>query len=295
MQLVITEGSLKGHHVLVVQSVAPKKNPKVFRFLDLPAEIRTIIYGHLFNETGEIRIDSHKPPRQPRRAVRSTFRTGYRCGSRAKENLKWDRVNGKWLGQKPSALTILGVNKLIFQEAGAIMYGDNTFTFTRASEAQIFLGGIGHMRTLLRTVRFRGIVGMKDMASVFNKLKDAKQLRTIEIAHESLCGAYYYGSRYPRPRVDGHDAQALCQALGPLTKVLHKAQTNGESSHNVLDVINVYSERGVGRCYDCGVGRPCVRKGRTRCQTECDNADAHLTEIMQECKTRIAKLLRIEL
>lgn len=293
MQLIITEGALKGHHVFVVQPVTSQGKTKVFRFLDLPAEIRTMIYGHIFEESGEIRMATYKPPRQPRRSVRWSFHSGqYR--SKGHGDLQWDRDQGKWLNQEPSALTVLGVCKLVFQEAAPMVYGSNTFLFHRVLDADVFLGRIGRMRRHLRTIKFQGSAyGMGKITSVFNKLKDAKQLRTITFPHSGVCGAYYHWNAHWLGAPRGYfSARTLCNYLGPLAKTLNKAQNNGQSIYNVLELIQI-----TGReppCYRCSDGSGvCALKNSTFCKTECNKMDVHVQKFMDECKDRIAKKLGI--
>ncbi|KAF2479618.1 hypothetical protein BDY17DRAFT_42351 [Neohortaea acidophila] len=289
MQLILTEGALKGHHVLVIEPVAPKKKTKVFRLLDLPAEIRTMIYGHVFEETGEIRIRTYKPRKQPRRPVRDSFNTY--CRRPSMKGLTFDRVHGKWLGQKPSALTMLSVSKRVFEEAAPIIYGDNTFAFDSTKEALLFFDCIGQMRKHLRTIRFHDIGAPTTTANTFRMLKDAKQLRTIEVCHGILCGSYYDWDRAHRPAPP--DARTLVNMLAPLAKGLYKASPSGETSHSVLDIIRVYSEHNGSRCYGCKIGRNCNRANDTYCKTHCNDIAAHLKEIAAECKTRLALQLRI--
>lgn len=287
------EGSLKGHHVLVVHPVAPKKKAKTFRFLDLPAEIRTMIYGHLFNETGEITIDTYKPPHQPRRAVRSSFRSKYWATSHAHKQLEWDAEIGKWLGQKPCALTILGVCKLVLQEAAPIIYGDNTFVFSRPIKAGTFLDGIGQMRKHVWAIEFRGREGgMSKISTVFSMLKDANQLRTITFPHHAVCGAFYrWGGYWSKNGI--YTARRLCGQLGPLVKALRKVQKKEGREHQVLELIQIREH--LRRCDSCLRDRECDHINATFCRTQCDDLEAHSKDFMKECKALIAKKLRIKI
>ena len=103
--MLITQGPYKGRRIIMLEPVAG------FPFLELPAEVRNIIYSHLLEEDKPIRMDTTKVTHQPRRPVRLGFRS-----SDGHTGLTWNRNTHKWIDQSPSAHTILRVNKQIFRE-----------------------------------------------------------------------------------------------------------------------------------------------------------------------------------
>ncbi|TKA63477.1 hypothetical protein B0A55_10615 [Friedmanniomyces simplex] len=100
--LVITEGAYKGRHVLMLQ---PVTITDYFRFMDLPPELRKMVYDLVLLEKSEkITIESYKPVGQPRRPVRQGFRY---TGRNDHRGMTWDKTRGKWIGQLPSNLGVL--------------------------------------------------------------------------------------------------------------------------------------------------------------------------------------------
>jgi len=102
--LFINNGPLKGKHVLVLEP------PQPFRFLDLPPEIRTMIYGFLFEENEPISIIRFKIRGMPRRLVISSF-----MEVEKHRGLQWDAKVGTWINQPPSKLALLAVSKQLLQ------------------------------------------------------------------------------------------------------------------------------------------------------------------------------------
>ncbi|KAK5676315.1 hypothetical protein LTS10_011127 [Elasticomyces elasticus] len=140
--VILREGPFTGHHVLVLE---PYTEPP-FRFLNLPPELRVMVYKVLLQEPAPIQIWSYKPTHKPRRSCRATFRDVKLHGK-----LDWMAQTGKWVGQPPIYVrSLFRVNKQIFNEAAPVLYNMNTFTFQRARDLRVFLNTIGAMREHLR-------------------------------------------------------------------------------------------------------------------------------------------------
>lgn len=114
-------------------------------------------------------------------------------------------------------------------------------------------------------------------ASVFNKLKLAKQLRTISF-HDSLVQLEPPDQRkhipywHKKPSVD-----FVMSHLAALLKVLHKAQTRGESSYSVLDLVQVQKDG----CWSCKNPKP-VRKQSHTGSNECSTCKTSLESSVQK-------------
>lgn len=120
----ISHGSHAGLEALVVVPVRRKH----FQFLDLPPEVRNMIYTAVFcDENLEIRAD--RP--QTRNAPSSIWIT-----------------SNKKLG-----LTFFLVCKQLSLEGGSILYGANTFVSGNMMLLGTFLQSIGHNKQYVKSVR----------------------------------------------------------------------------------------------------------------------------------------------
>lgn len=103
----MTEGPLNGRHVLVLDSV------KTFCFLELPAEIRVMIYRYLIEEPEPIKIRTFTLRANGHRAVRAGFedRKNYTA-----HGLKFNQRPRKYIGQPASYFALAAVNKQMPQK-----------------------------------------------------------------------------------------------------------------------------------------------------------------------------------
>lgn len=230
MQLLITDGTLKGKHVLVLDKI------KTFDFLGLPAEIRVSIYRYLIQEDSPIAVTAFKLPDIPRRATRQGF--GDRK-AHSKFGLFLDSSSGKYLNQDPSDFGIARVSKLLASEALPIMYGDNIFEFASMGELDVFLGQIGDMTKYIKHISIRGDQSYTNGKGrgVFDKLLPATNLTSVTINHRAISGTSGRGR-------SGHvSMQKLVEDARPLLRTLHKAMAarNVTDAHSttVLDVFHV--------------------------------------------------------
>ena len=84
--------------------------------------------------------------------------------------------------------------------------------------------------------------------AVVQKLRDATQLSKLVISHDMICGSCRWGR-------GGMNKDTLMTYLKPLLMVLHKAQMSGESTQNVLDLIEIKPmDRDVGPRRGCRLG-----------------------------------------
>ncbi|KAK0919185.1 hypothetical protein LTR57_010936 [Friedmanniomyces endolithicus] len=87
--VILREGPFKDHKVLVLEPFT-----QTFRFLDLPPEIRTMVYGMMLKgTTATVIVSTYKPNHRPRRPCGVTFRDKLQHGE-----YDWDPVTCNWLG-----------------------------------------------------------------------------------------------------------------------------------------------------------------------------------------------------
>lgn len=257
-----------------------------FRFLDLPPELRQMIYELLVVGDGPIRMTTHKPVGQPRRPVLDSF---INYGEHKK--YQWDRNTGKYIDQPPSTWAILRVNKQIFNEVAPIAYGANRFEFLASAELKCFLDSIKSMRSYLKHLKIEESYFQVTAArSILYSLRDANALRSLAIPHTWFC--QYAGNRYYNRRYTVTVEDFVNLAARRL-KAWHKA---GKSANNTIDALTVlrvsYSK---GTCYECRViatdGSAC--RGTGVCEVKCKEHEAHCEKLTEKLRAVVARSLGV--
>ncbi|KAK5713874.1 hypothetical protein LTR17_017373 [Elasticomyces elasticus] len=264
--LTITEGQYRGCNVLVL---VPVENKDYFRFLDLPPELRTMVYEFSF-ASEPIAMSSHRVTHERKRSVGMTF----------------DKAHGKWIGQVPSSFSLLRVNKQLHQETAPVAYG-NTFSFGLMSDAVIFLQDIDDMREHLKglTLGPRSYQKTK-VRPIFNFLADAKHLRSIRLSHDIVCSIYTeYGLRM--------SLKQFIEVGRPTLKEMHTARKDSELAVPVRDLIKIDPPE---KCYFCKKSSKTKRHCATLgcCDLPCGEAETHNAEVAATARVQLADMLGIE-
>lgn len=226
------DGRYAGRHILVLEPLSEDH----FRFLDLPPEVRNIIYAHLLVRRGvKLHIDGGKP----------------------------ENVRGNWGGWPPPPsrkrkksrcqphADIFRVSRQVIEEASSVFYGFNRFIFYRFMGLHSFLQKIGPRATHLRDIE---VVLYGDYAaeSSFRLLAQAKDLEHLAI-QVSLWR-------------DQAKAVKWARQLRPL---LRAWQLQGRDRTAIMDVLKGCFKQSA-YCYHPGhtcTGINCPKKGRLKTST----------------------------
>lgn len=292
VQLIPTEGPLAGQTILVLQHTA------TFRFLDLPPEIRNMIYGLLIDQPKAVTISSYKPIGKERRPMPLPSTSAGYVSRRAHTR---DRKNGKLLYDQPHPRphNLLRVCKQVQVETGFLLYGETTFSFCNWSDASLFLSDIGSMRRFLRRIQFpMRSKGFSKSRSVIKKVKDATDLQSFTIDHSKIC---------PSARYHGRGWYGIVSFVHAVKPVLSALQKRGIDDGDLLDIFKVGSHPASTfkcshcgsdpqTCYFCRVGtqhdKTCTGNGH--CRTDCKELEAHCADLDEELRAALAKALGIE-
>lgn len=278
--MIMTEGALAGRHILVLNPVEVSEH---FRFMDLPAELRQMVYEVMLEEDGPIKLSSHKPVHQAKRVVGESFRL-----RDSHKDLKWDNTTGKWFGKKPSYHSVLRVNKQVHEEAVPVAYGSNRFGVADMAVLKIFLNAIGDMCKHVKHLEiYDTSYTVTRSNSCFRALRGAVALRSITFQHQALCSKRYgwmMETMTMLPRI----ASDSCTML----RALREAQEDDEGATNVLDIVKVKPKGEL--CHRCEQQQPEACTKNYNCATHCNELEGHNTKVAAELRRCIAKDLGIE-
>ncbi len=275
----LTHGCQPGNQAILVQPFQP------FRPMDLPMELRTIIYNLVLIKPTPtpIQIVSFKVPSRDRRPVQRgrQLRIGH-------EGLTWDKQQGKWLRMAPSSLAITQVNREVSAEALEVVYGSNTFVFPETSDMDTFIRTIGSNERFVRYHEVPGESSWTDKRSskIFRSLPPLANLRSIKINHRVVCSTLR--------AVGGVTFDGFISDVMPFLRALHNTIRQKDLSYTVLDVVKFVQDAQV--CSGCGTGGHCrYRSVMGTCQVPCRGAqmDRHCEELQGRLTALLVKELEI--
>lgn len=160
-----------------------RRDAAPFRFLDLPPEIRRMVYrlaGFPFSVLSpghRIGLSIYRPKSGPPRLVQDWFRIPNTPAvvQSPRQQARKERH------QRANGASVLYTNKQVSAEAAEMLYSDTRFTFLTVAVLEEFLRTIGSARRHLRHVVIDGCLPNTQETPALNLLKEATRLRSFEI------------------------------------------------------------------------------------------------------------------
>ncbi|KAK6004566.1 hypothetical protein QM012_008428 [Aureobasidium pullulans] len=188
--VLMIEGPYAGRHVLVIQP-EPDENEK-FPFLDLPAEIRNMIYCLVLERAGcRVRLSGKHS------GVIST---------------DWYDANDRYISKddEPYSTSLIRVNKQVSVESSPYLFSRHTFEFSDSTMLQRFLEYLGPERVKSLVSISVSQTYKISVRQAYQLLSPAVSLTKLELKHYR----YGYRSRYDWSSVLLPLLQSLCSEGG---------------------------------------------------------------------------------
>ncbi|KAK4541851.1 hypothetical protein LTR36_007383 [Oleoguttula mirabilis] len=285
-QLTIAHGALTGRRVLMLEPVTT-----FFRFMDLPPELRQMVYDLLLTEEDDVGISTYKIESEPRKLCRDSFRTRYRT-----EKIKWVQLKEVAASDPPSSLSsLLLLSKQVQQEAGTSFYANNTFRFESLTDMKFFLESIKDFRRFLRYIRLcvDGYTSTK-ARDTFQLLKDATSLRSFVVHHDTLCESRPRGRGYHRTSPEGF-AKDCTELFNALHQALTAREDNIKRVTDILQIVEGHQQhRKCRHCEDSTSSHPLTCSQTHRCHINCDEVASHHDNLVADVKRLIMEALGIK-
>lgn len=268
----------------LAKSLSPTHSTRPTSFLDLPGELRTVIYEDILDY-----------PKKATHLTSCALVGG--CGSpRLLQQAHYDKliaIHG-WPGPLQAFnpisdnLAIARVNKGIAAEVLPILYG-TTFTFINLDQLNIFLKAIKNNAKYLRDIQLAGPCLHSLMpwvtAEDFTKLHAATSLRSITIPHLHLCGDRRSSSQMTAGR---ETIPAFVDLILPLVLQRHPTLEDG----SILDFLKVAKS---ARCNWCREKKDlCLEGMNLRIAWASDEMEALFQEVRSKLRSSLAEALGIQ-
>lgn len=245
-----------------------------FRFMDLPPELRSMIW-HLCYPVVDFNMSVRTfAAKQERKDAAPGLRVRSCESDPVGKSVKF-QVDI----QLPTCrLTPLLVNKEMSHDAAAVLYARMRFVCSQQTLPASFLQSLGSMRKYVTTLRLDHptVRGLQDIAPWVH----LTALRRIEFLHDIICKnrEESAGARSP-----GEVAEKFATLVLPLAKSLLNSRSQ--------DLVYV-SNPDVSKCEDCQTGTSETRRCLKRpCQTACSDMAQHCKDLQSRIRGLLDEML----
>jgi hypothetical protein len=279
--ITMTEGPLKDRRMILLEPI------NVFRFMDLPPEMRNRVYGYLLESVVDLVLVISRPYSPQRRVVnRSVTLQDYPIGIKNYRGFaREDPAVSKWYPEPLFNVGLLRVSKQVYAEAAPILYGSNTFSFNHATAIKATLLAMDRGRAFLRNVnlRYRGYAQIPLKSSQHLLKNAAKTLRSFTVHHTCACA---HGTT--------NSLEKFFSDILPLLKAVHKVQKGVPNPIDVLKIVKFYwEETPCANCtgYPGNLSVPCMNGECKRYR--CADLDEHVRDLTKQFREMLAKELEL--
>ncbi|KAF7191879.1 hypothetical protein HII31_06924 [Pseudocercospora fuligena] len=254
-----TASSSSGQTKKIAAQTKPPSQSNHFRLLDLPAELRKIVFDFYMEGARKAKqnivVVEHKPnSKYHNRPELYQIKPDQDYKKKDKNRRRWDPKTKTFVSPPPSPIALLFSAKQMHQEALPSLYGNGIFVFRTFRELSIILPMLGDGAKYLHSIEIdQGGYIKSWVGKLVSTLKVAKSLKKLTLSHNDVCR----NQRFARPKKSASKhitARMLMLDFLPLLKVLHTSYQAQHPKWSILDTIKIREDGGQqywGRWCNC--------------------------------------------
>ncbi|CAK4033946.1 Hypothetical predicted protein [Lecanosticta acicola] len=207
------------------------RESKALPIVELPVEIRDMIYGYCVTDGEPISLRVYHRQLGSFRLVEKSFRAS-KMSVHVPKN--WDPHAKKWTGRERDAFNMLQVSRQFHDETAKVLYQTNTFEFHSARALEMLIKRNPHAASYLRRVRI-------DDSWAFNRWQEAA-LKKIRLALKTLSrldGLRSFTLSGKTVTEAGLDADDLVNKCVPVLNEIHRRCQQENVKAKILDALRV--------------------------------------------------------